>query len=580
VFLGYSSSHLGYRCFDLSSSRMYIARHVKFHENTFPFACSEQPTSLPSSSLQIALPALTFFPTPMTTPSTPSLPPSPTLDHRVVASTPSPCPMSNNPSPLSPLYSAIDHSPSMVSVSPGTVIPLSADSFPVVSPSRPPSSPTSGPSSGSSPGLNLVVDLFNFDLQQVSHSPSILPANSSRSHHMTLHPRHPKQVHLSVSQSSAPVCSAQPPASVSSASPEHEPLTFKDASRHSTWQQAMQDEIRALQSNGTWTLVPYCSSMNVVGSRWVYKIKRRADGSIDRYKARLVARGFTQQEGIDYLETFSPVVKPATVRLVLTIAMSRGWFIHQLDVHNAFLNGILLEEVYMEQPPGFSHPTLSSHVCHLHKSIYGLKQAPRAWYTRLIDYLISFGFRGSNADPSLFIYSDGHDLIYLLVYVDDLLLTGNNSTLLRHFITLLNSKFKIRDLDSVHYFLGIEVTKTVMGLMLSQHKYTLNIIQRVGMSSCKAVDTPTSSSSKLLLSSDTQYSDPAHYRQIVGALQYLTFTRPNICYAVNKVCQCALAYRWPLVSCQKNCPVSSRNDTLWSAHHSGFLSFLTWFYRC
>ena len=148
-----------------------------------------------------------------------------------------------------------------------------------------------------------------------------------------------------------------------------------------------------------------------------------------------MARGFTQQEGIDYLETFSPVVKPATVRLVLTIAVTRGWFIHQLDVHNAFLNGILQEEVYMEQPPGFSHPTLSSHVCHLHKSIYGLKQAPRAWYTRLSDYLISLGFRASTADTSLFIYSDGHDLIYLLVYVDDILLTRNNSTLLCHLIT-------------------------------------------------------------------------------------------------------------------------------------------------
>jgi hypothetical protein len=275
----------------------------------------------------------------------------------------------------------------------------------------------------------------------------------------------------------------------------------------------------------------------VVGSHWVYKIKRRTDGSIDRYKACLVARGFTQQEGIDYLETFSPVVKPATVRLVLTIAVSRGWFIHQLDVHNAFLNEILLKEVYMEQPPSFAHPTLPSHVCHLHKSIYGLKQAPRAWYTRLSDYFISLGFRASNADPSLFIYSDGHDLIYLLVYVDDLLLTGNNSTLLRHLITLLNSEFKIRDLGFVRYFLGIEVTKTAMGLMLSQHKYTLDIIQRAGMSSCKAVDTPASSSSKLLLSSDTQYSDPTRYRQIVGALQYLSFTRPDICYAVNKVCQ-------------------------------------------
>ena len=152
VFLGYSSSHLGYRCFDLSTSRMYIAQHVKFHENTFPFACNEQTTSLPSSSLQIALPALTLFPIPMTTPSTPSLPLSPTPTYRVVAS------------PSSLFYYATDHSPSMVSISLGMVIPLLANSSPVVSPSRPPSSPTSSPSSGFSPGLQLVMDLSNFDL--------------------------------------------------------------------------------------------------------------------------------------------------------------------------------------------------------------------------------------------------------------------------------------------------------------------------------------------------------------------------------------------------------------------------------
>jgi len=193
VFLGYSSSHLGYRCFDLSSSHMYIAWHVKFHENTFPFVCSEQTTALPSPSLQTALLTFTVFPTPMPSPSTPFLPPSPTLAHRVVASSPPPCPVSNSPSTSSPLYSTTDHSLSMVSVSPGTVIPLSTASSPIVVFSRPPSSPTSSSSSGSPPALRLVVDLSNFDLQQVSQSSLTLPADSSRSHHMTLRPRQPKQ---------------------------------------------------------------------------------------------------------------------------------------------------------------------------------------------------------------------------------------------------------------------------------------------------------------------------------------------------------------------------------------------------
>ena len=191
----------------------------------------------------------------------------------------------------------------------------------------------------------------------------------------------------------------------------------------------------------------------------------------------MVARGFTQQEGIDYLETFSPVVKPTTVRLVITIAVTHGWKIHQLDVHNAFLNGILQEEVYMAQPPGFVDPTLPSHVCRLHKSLYGLKQAPRAWYNRLSEFLISIGFQASKVDTSLFILSFGGAMIYLLVYVDDILLTGSDSALLQRLITLLSSEFKLRDLGSAHFFLGIEVKSTSMGLLLSQHKYTLDIIQ-------------------------------------------------------------------------------------------------------
>jgi len=229
----------------------------------------------------------------------------------------------------------------------------------------------------------------------------------------------------------------------------------------------MRSEIAALHANSNWSLVPFDPSMNVVGCRWVYKIKRRADGAIDRYKACLVARGFTQQEGIDYLETFSPVVKPTTVRLVLALAISTNWQIHQLDVHNAFLNGSLQEVVYMQQPTGFVDLALPTHVCCLHKSLYGLKQASRAWYTRLSDFLLSIGFRASRVDTSLFILTVNHDIFYLLVYVDDILLTGNNSTLIHHLISLLSLEFKLHNLGNARYFLGIEVIPTSMGLLIS-----------------------------------------------------------------------------------------------------------------
>jgi histone deacetylase 1/2 len=166
----------------------------------------------------------------------------------------------------------------------------------------------------------------------------------------------------------------------------------------------------------------------------VYQIKRHVDGSIERYKACLVARGFTQQEGFDYSETLSPDIKQATVRLVFSIAVSRNWKIHQLDIHNAFLNGVFIEEVYIKQPSGFIDSTFPSYMCRLHKSLYGLKQAPHAWYTHLSDFLLSSGFHASKIDTFLLILSDGTNIFYLLVYVDDILLTGSNSAMLHHLI--------------------------------------------------------------------------------------------------------------------------------------------------
>jgi len=188
----------------------------------------------------------------------------------------------------------------------------------------------------------------------------------------------------------------------------------------------------------------------------VCRIKRLVDGSIEHYKACLFARGFTQQEGIAYFETLSPVIKQVIVRLIFSIAVSRNWKVQQLDIYNAFLNGILIEED-MKQPLGFVNSTLPSHGCQLHKSLYGLKQVPRAWYTCLSDFLLSIGFQASKVDTSLFILSDDTNIFYLLVYVDDILLTGRNSAILHRLIQLLSSEFKLRDLSAIHYFLGIKV---------------------------------------------------------------------------------------------------------------------------
>lgn len=184
----------------------------------------------------------------------------------------------------------------------------------------------------------------------------------------------------------------------------------------------MESEFLALMRNNTWHLVPPVSGRNLIDCKWVFRLKRKADGSIDRHKARLVAKGFKQRYGIDYDDTFSPVVKFATIRSVLSVAVSQGWSLRQLDVQNAFLHGVLEEDVYMKQPPGFEDPSKPNYHCKLDKALYGLKQAPRAWYSRLSSKLLALGFIASKADISLFIYKKRSLIIYLLVYVDDIII--------------------------------------------------------------------------------------------------------------------------------------------------------------
>ncbi|XP_015885158.1 uncharacterized mitochondrial protein AtMg00810-like [Ziziphus jujuba] len=298
----------------------------------------------------------------------------------------------------------------------------------------------------------------------------------------------------------------------------------------------MLDELDALHKNHTWSLVPRPTHGNIVGSKWVFKTKLKEDGCLDKYKARLVARGYTQVAGLDYDETFSPVVKPTTIRLIMSLAVSSGWPLKQLDVRNAFLHGDLKETVYMEQPPGFRDPHKPTHVCHLHKSLYGLKQAPRAWFDKLSTYLFHMGFVCSRADPSMFVYKTAAHLIILLIYVDDVLITGTSSAIISKCIQRLGTTFALKDLGNLHYFLGLEVNMFDGGLFLSQTKYTCDLLQRANMLEATPISTPLSVKVTPSFTDDDPV-DATTYRQLVGALQYLTFTRPDIQFAVNRVCQ-------------------------------------------
>ncbi|KAJ9550336.1 hypothetical protein OSB04_014381 [Centaurea solstitialis] len=269
-----------------------------------------------------------------------------------------------------------------------------------------------------------------------------------------------------------------------------DPKGFKSAARYPHWMHAMQQELDALRRNNTFTLVPRPVNHNVVGCKWIFRTKYLADGSIDRHKARLVAQGFSQVPGLDYSHTFSPVVKASTVRIVLSLAVTNKWNLHQLDVNNAFLNGRLSELVYMVQPPGFQDPKFPNHVCHLNKALYGLKQAPRAWFHRLSTFLVANGFVCSRADPSLFVFKRDSCIMYLLVYVDDLILTGNQAPVIQSFNNKLHAEFAIKDLGRLSYFLGLEVTYTTNGLFLSQSKYAQDILKRANMVDAKPVTTP------------------------------------------------------------------------------------------
>jgi histone deacetylase 1/2 len=327
-----------------------------------------------------------------------------------------------------------------------------------------------------------------------------------------------------------------------------EPRNLSDALSTAHWKSAMDAEYSALLKNGTWQLVPPRPGINVIDSKWVFKIKHNSDGSIERYKARLVAKGFRQRYGQDYEDTFSPVVKHTTIRLLLSLAVCRGWHLRQLDIQNAFLNGLLEEEVFMRQPPGFEDPSHPSYLCHLKKAIYGLKQAPRAWHARLSSVLGSLGFRASTADTSLFILCRTGLTMFLLVYVDDIIVVSSSSSATARLILEMSSAFAVKDLGPLHYFLGIEVHRqTSGGLLLTQKKYSMELLQRANMLKCMPASTPMTVVDRLSAHEGTPLSadDATRYRSIVGGLQYLTLTRPDISFAVNKVCQYLQAPRDP-----------------------------------
>ncbi|KAL4324612.1 hypothetical protein GQ457_11G008400 [Hibiscus cannabinus] len=280
---------------------------------------------------------------------------------------------------------------------------------------------------------------------------------------------------------------------VTNISSTYEPSFFHQAVKLPEWRVAMDEELQAMENLKTWSVVELPPGKRAIACKWVYRIKRKADGTIDRYKARLVAKGFTQIEGIDFIDTFSPVAKMTTFKVLLALAAMHNWHLLQLDVNNAFLNGILDEEVYMQLPQGYkTNSSDSNMVCKLHKSIYGLRQASRQWFHTFSKVVLQYGFVQSPSEHSLFVKGAGDDLVVLLVYVDDIVLAGKILELLKDVQSFLQKNFKLKELGSLKYFLGFEIARNNTGISLSQRHYALQLLEDTGNLATKPSELPIS----------------------------------------------------------------------------------------
>ncbi|CAA7050341.1 unnamed protein product [Microthlaspi erraticum] len=453
------------------TGRIYTSRHVTFDETTFPFSASENPTpNSPTDSPIAHAPAtiLTHRPPPLAPAPPQSLPES----------------SSSRSSSHQSSSSSSDTPPS-----PGNIHNSDMGLDESQSPSSGPTTPTSH-NNQTSP---LPIPTNENDLSPIASSPS----------HETSEPI--ISPNPSPTSSSSSAASEQPPPPIENA----HPMTTR-AKNNIT---KLNHKFSLLTKRTTTPFIPTTVNQALRDPRW-----RNAMGdefnALNRYKARFVARGFTQQQGIDYAETFSPVVKSDTIRVVLQLAVSNAWPIKQLDVNNAFLQGTLTDEVYVAQPPGFVDKDRPDHVCRLRKALYGLKQAPRAWYEELKSFLLSIGFCNSLADTSVFTRIHNGTKFYILVYVDDIIVTSSSQPLITKVIDTLSARFSLKEPTDLSYFLGIEAIRSPHGLHLMQKKYIIDLLAKTKMLDAKPVSTPLAPTPKLTLATGTPLPEPREYRMV------------------------------------------------------------------
>ncbi|GJY22725.1 putative ribonuclease H-like domain-containing protein [Tanacetum coccineum] len=269
-----------------------------------------------------------------------------------------------------------------------------------------------------------------------------------------------------------------------------EPKKVIQALKDPSWIEAMQEELLQFKLQQVWTLVDLPYGKRAIGTKWVYRNKKDERGIVIRNKARLVAQGYTQEEGIDYDEVFAPVARIEAIRLFLAYASFKDFVVYQMDVKSAFLYGKIEEEVYVCQPPGFEDPEFPDKVYKVEKALYGLHQAPRAWYETLSTYLLDNGFQRGQIDKTLFIKRVKGDILLVQVYVDDIIFGSTKKRLCTEFEKLMHKKFQMSSMGELTFFLGLQVTQKDDGIFISQDKYVDEILKKFGFSTMKTASTP------------------------------------------------------------------------------------------
>ena len=319
---------------------------------------------------------------------------------------------------------------------------------------------------------------------------------------------------------------------------ESDPITYDEAVKSQDsafWKEAINDEMDSIMGNNTWTLVDLPPGSKPIGCKWIFKKKMKADGTIEKFKARLVAKGFTQKQGIDYFDTYAPVARIATIRLLISLTSIYNLVIHQMDVKTAFLNGELEEEVHMEQPEGFVMKGQEHKVCKLVKSLYGLKQAPKQWHEKFDKIVLANGYKINESDKCIYSKFENGKGVIICLYVDDMLIFGTDLEQVEETKKFLSNNFEMKDMGGADVILGIKIIRDGSTIALSQSHYIEKVLKRFNLIDCIPASTPMDPQRKLV-PNDGRKIDQLQYAKVIGCLMYImTCTRPDIAYAIGKL---------------------------------------------